>query len=119
MLHDSNFGKRDLRIWIVDERFIVAKDYLFKSDTLSFISTEILEELRTSSLLKCDYEYDQGLLFQIRVKRIVRILDVVSGTHSNDVRLPIREEDLFNCWIRGHLQTRNLSSSSGLIRQYL
>jgi F-box-like len=93
LLHDRNFGNRDLRIWEVDEQFIVANYYPPKGETFSFISTETLEEVRTLSLMNCNYRYDRGLLFQTRVKGIVRILDVITGTYYNDVRLPIRKED--------------------------
>ena len=41
----------------------------------------------------CEYEYNRGLLFQYRGGGIVRILDLISGTYFNEVKLPLRKED--------------------------
>jgi len=94
LLHDRPLSNEfcDLGIVKVDEQFIVARQCRSKGDTLYFISTETLEDLRILIARNCKYEYDRGLLFQCRVKGIVRIMDVASGTYFNDVRLPIRNE---------------------------
>ena len=45
------------------------------------------------SSLNMEWQYDRGLLFQYRGNGILRILDVDSGTHFNDVPMPFRKED--------------------------
>jgi F-box-like len=89
---------RELEILIVDERFIVASQfddsYTSKFVTLHFTCPETLKKHRSLSLVRnCGYTYNRGTFFQHRVKGIIRILDVATGKHFNDVRMPFREED--------------------------
>jgi hypothetical protein len=96
LLHDRTFEDRDLQIWKVDEQFIAATAFNYQrpmADILYFISTETLEETRTLCVMNDIHVYDRGLLFQCRGNGIIRILDVATGTHFHDVRLPFRKED--------------------------
>jgi len=99
------FKNRDLEILKVDKQFIVARQFddfddfddsdddVSEFDTLHFICPETLEKRHSLILMPdCKFEYNRGLLFQSHVKGIVRILDVASGTHFSDVRLPFRKE---------------------------
>jgi F-box-like len=96
LLNDRTFSQLwdQLDIFKVDERFIVAKPNL---RTLYLTSTETLKVLTSLSVRQCKYgydeyhqfEYNRGLLFQSRGNGIIRILDVATGTHFNDVRLPL------------------------------
>ena len=99
LLNDRTFSQfRDLEIFKVDERFIVARTI---SRTMYFISSETLEVLTSLSVQPCRYGYDEiyqleyhrGLLFQSCGNGTIRILDVASGTYFNDVRLPLWNKD--------------------------
>ena len=97
LLKDECYKKLGLRYEMVDDRFIVATAFrpLCRKigDNFHFISTETFEETRSLGLMKHRYEYDRGLLFYTRNKGVIRILDVTSGTHFNDLRLPFRSKD--------------------------
>jgi hypothetical protein len=87
--------------WIedADDQFIVTSTRGNGSDrgpSLHFISSssDSLEEFRSLSVMcRVSYIYQRGLLFQRRRVGIVRILDVASGAHFRDARLPFRRED--------------------------
>ena len=68
--------------------------------TLYFISTKTLDVFTSLSVKKFHWDYDRGLLFQSSGKRssssIVRVLDVASGKHYNDVHLPFMPCSLEN-----------------------
>jgi len=102
LIHDRFCEDRFLEIWTVDERFIVAIDMVnvtggttryWDAQRLYFISTETLEEVRTLTVMNREWEYDRGLLFQFRDNGIVRVMDIATGTHFNDVHLPFPKDD--------------------------
>ena len=97
LLHDRTCEDRNFEILKVDKQFIVARTYYHLKpmvDILYFISTETVDVFTSLSVLhNCEYEYNRGLLFQYRGGGIVRILDLISGTYFNDVKLPLRKED--------------------------
>jgi hypothetical protein len=109
LIQDRTFEARQLITYNMDEQFVVAmKEPLTcvarydeivarycKTATFYFISTETLEEVRTLSVMNCQWKYNRGLLFQFRDKGIIRILDVATGTHFNDVHLPFQKEDKY------------------------
>ena len=94
LIHDRTLEVHDLRIVKVDEQFIVAKvnerlsHFWVNGRILYFFSTETLDEFTSLSVNNIECAYDRGLLFQSLGKRI-RVLDVATGTHFNDVRLPL------------------------------
>ena len=103
LLKDFTCEFGDFCVEKVDERFIVACKPDTKFETLYFISTETTEEFTSLSVMNCEWQYDRGLLFQYRGNGILRILDVDSGTHFNDVPMPFRKEDerivgFFDTW---------------------
>jgi hypothetical protein len=78
----------------VDEKFIAAslfQQFTTRGNTLFFISSKTLE-VSASLSLECDYVYNRGLLFQSRGNGIVRILDVATGRHFDDVHLSFWNE---------------------------
>jgi hypothetical protein len=120
LLRTRTFEDRELEIFKVDQRFIVAGNYFRefcqkKVKSLFFLSTETLEVVGSLSAKNYDcyvYEgklgevtpvspklmnfecvYDKGLLFEHRGKGLVRIMDVASGTYVNDVRIPFQSKD--------------------------
>jgi hypothetical protein len=93
LLKDFACEFRNLCLEKVDERFIVACKFGPNFETLYFISTETAEGFTDLSVMNCEWQYDRGLLFQYRGDGILRILDVASGTHFNDVCMPFRKED--------------------------
>ena len=97
----------------VDERFIVTNEIVDLDnnseprDSFYFISTETFKVTRSLSLLSVEYVYHRGLLFYTHNKESIRVLDVASGTHFNDLRLPFRSKDkpfieLANMWNSTH-----------------
>ncbi len=79
--------------WKVDEQFIqsshpkhLLQQYI--KTTCHFISTGIVHNsgLETSLSVIKRFEYDQGFMFFIH-HRLIRILNVASGTHLNDIHV--------------------------------
>ena len=95
LLHDRTGEDCKWDIYKVDEQFIVTRCGQYRPifQTLYFISTETLQVITSLSVIHTKYDYSRGLLFQFRDDWIVRILDVASGTHFSDVRLPFRKEN--------------------------
>ena len=107
LIQDRIFEARKLITYKVDEQFIVAMENPLtcvarydevvarycKTATFYFISTETLQEVRILTVMNCQWKYDQGLWFQFRDNGTIRILDVASGTHFNDVHLPFRKDN--------------------------
>ena len=93
LLHDRTFKNRNMKIYKVDEQFIVASKlhYLNFSKVVYFFSTETLELFTSLGVVGCECAYDRGLFFQDRSNAIVRILDVATGTFFNDVYMPFRK----------------------------
>ncbi len=86
-----------MNIFKVDEQFIVAWANNYqkpKADILYFISTETLEETRTLCVKTGKYAYGRGQLIQLSAYGVIRVMDVATGTHFNDVHLPFRIEDV-------------------------
>jgi len=110
--HDRSFEDRKLTILKVDERFIVARQfvYLFPEITaLYFISTETLEETKSFIQTNGVYLYNQGLFFEYCDNGVIRILDAASGKYFNDVRIPFRSNDkpfikLLDTWASSNSQ---------------
>jgi hypothetical protein len=97
LIHDRSRESGDLRIEGADENFIMTVGRSDRSEfrTLYLTShfTDALIDVRALTVWKCqEFRYDRGLLFQNRGLSIVRILDVASGVHLNDVRLPLERE---------------------------
>jgi F-box-like len=112
LLHERSFEDRKLSILKVDERFIVARQFvhLFPEITvLYFISTETLEETKSFIQTNGVYVYNQGLFFEYCDNGVIRILDAASGKYFNDVRIPFRSNDkpfikLLDTWASSNSQ---------------
>jgi F-box-like len=100
LLKDESYENHSLRYDQVDERFIVATQTVRLpyhpdiGDSFNFISTKTLEETRSLSVTSDQYVYHRGLLFYTRNNGVIRILDVATGTHFSDLRLPFRSNTL-------------------------
>jgi len=97
LIHDRSRESGHLRIEGADENFIMTVGRSGRSgiSTLYLTShfTDALIDVRALTVWKCqEFRYDRGLLFQNRGLGIVRILDVASGVHFNEVRLPLERE---------------------------
>jgi hypothetical protein len=79
--------------WKVDEHFFLFDNYTFnhpkhKITTCHFISTGLVHNsgLERSLTVITRYKYDRGLMFIIS-DRLIRILDVASGTYLHDIHM--------------------------------
>jgi hypothetical protein len=97
LIHDRSRESLHLNIEGADANFIMTAGHSGRAgfSTLYFTShfTDALIDVRALTVFNCQaYRYDRGLLFQNRGLGIVSILDVASGVHFNDVRLPLERE---------------------------
>jgi hypothetical protein len=105
--------------WKVDEQFFLSGYYTFnhpkhKITTCYFISTGLVHNsgLERSLTVIRRFEYDQGLMFIIS-DRLIRILDVVSGTYLHDIHM-----NKFR-WIRSIRVNSNYVVIIGRVKLYV